>query len=209
MFVEGTLRWQVTEDCPFDLLVALCLRDLAELHVGAPELPRVVPSAVRVHHGQGIARLVRADPLVGDRTVLAEQWEGWWQRIVPRLARPDVSELQPPHFAAFDRTLALQDLIIELYDDAAAWARERQAEYTAQSEREHAQRSRDIVEVVHEREHLLHRQAGSFRLDLSVLPVAQKAAWIVGPDSVVVASSLRADSAAFRAWLRALVTALV
>lgn len=209
MFVEGTLRWQVTEDCPYDLLVALCLRDLAGMHVGTPELPRVVPGVARVHQGQGIARMVRSDPLRGDRSELARQWESWWQRIVPRLARPLVSDLQPPHFAAFDRTLALQDLIIELYEDAAAWADAQLAEYTVQAERDHAQRSRDIVEVVHEREHLMHRQSGSFRLDLAVLPVAEKGAWIVGPDAVVVSSSLREDSPAFRAWLRALVTALV
>ena len=60
-----------------------------------------------------------------------------------------------------------------------------------------------------EREHELRRQAGYFRLDLDVLPLAEKGAWIVGPHTVVVSATLRDDSQALRAWLRPLVTALV
>ena len=47
MFVEGTLRWQVTEDCPWDLLMALAVRELAGLDgLGEPRLPALVPSPV-------------------------------------------------------------------------------------------------------------------------------------------------------------------
>ncbi|ERK69858.1 hypothetical protein N136_03810, partial [Leifsonia aquatica ATCC 14665] len=49
MFVEGTLRWQVTEDCPWDLLMALAIRDLAGLAAaGEPPLPRLAPALAPV-----------------------------------------------------------------------------------------------------------------------------------------------------------------
>ena len=67
----------------------------------------------------------------------------------------------------------------------------------------------DIVDIVREREHELRRQAGSFRLDIEALPLAEPGAWVVGPDTVVVSWSLRDDHAAFREWFEPLVAALV
>ena len=55
----------------------------------------------------------------------------------------------------------------------------------------------------------LRRQAGSFRLDIEALPLAEPGAWVVGPDTVVVSWSLRDDHAAFREWFEPLVAALV
>jgi hypothetical protein len=74
---------------------------------------------------------------------------------------------------------------------------------------EHAKRSADIVDVVRDREHELRRQAGYFRLDIAVLPLAEPGAWIVGPNSIVISQSMRENSAAFRAWFRPIVEALV
>ncbi len=62
MFVEGTLRWQVTEDCPWDLLMALALRDLAGLtEVERPPIPRVFP-ACRARHAPGFGVAAASAP---------------------------------------------------------------------------------------------------------------------------------------------------
>lgn len=208
MFVEGTLRWQVTEDCPWDLLIALALRDLVGLdNTREPALPRVSPAVVPALHGApersgGAATLAAKE-------VLETQWRALFERAADREHRPIGPLLQPPHFAALDRAIELQDVVLAQHETAAAWARERRAEYARASIEHHASRAADIVDVVHEREHDLRRQAGYFRLDIDVLPLAERGAWIVGPHTVVVSTSLRDDSAAFRDWFRPLVAALV
>ncbi|MGN6125996.1 MAG: hypothetical protein ACTHON_05485 [Humibacter sp.] len=220
MLVEGTLRWRVTEDCPLDLLVALCLRDLAGLDgVGDPPLPPVVPAVQRepaVHRLLAVAPRQPSPSAVGaqigdESPTLADEWTRWWRRSVVRMnAVASWSTLfVPPHFAAFDRELELQDLVIARFADAVAWSNARRAEYLADDLAHHADYSAEIVDVVRTREHELRRQAGSFRLDIEALPLAEKGAWVVGPDTVVISWSLRDDRAAFREWFEPLVAALV
>lgn len=208
MFVEGTLRWQVTEDCPWDLLVALALRDLAGIDSGGSHpLPPVTPELVPVlHGGDGGGRPGAMPPTAA---VLSAQWDALFDAVADREHRPPTALLQPPHFAVLDRALELQDFVLAHHDAAARWAAGRRAEYARISQQQHARRAADIVDVVHEREHDLRRQAGYFRLDIDVLPLAERGAWIVGPHTVVVSTSLRDDSEAFRAWFRPLVAALV
>ncbi|MDR6970293.1 hypothetical protein [Leifsonia shinshuensis] len=231
MFVEGTLRWQVTEDCPWDLLMALAVRDLAGLSDRVrPTLPALDPAvspALRPQRTGGPDRRMRTRPVPlggparsqphGDEPAegtdasdpLARQWQAWFEVAADRHRRLTAPLLQPPHFEAFDRAIDLQDAIITHYDAAAGWAAERHAEYVRSSAQNHAQRAADIVDVVHEREHELRRQAGYFRLDIDVLPLAEKGAWIVGPHTVAISATMRDDSVAFRDWLRPLVAALV
>ncbi|MHA7986819.1 hypothetical protein ACX9R5_13555 [Rathayibacter sp. CAU 1779] len=227
MLIEGTLRWRVTEDCPWDLLMALCLRDLAGLDgVGDPPLPAVVPA---VQHQPAADRMLAIAPLHRERpgstggspldvpfgdertSALGEEWTRWWRRAVVRMnaVASWSTSFVPPHFAAFDRELELQDLVIERFADAVAWSNARRAEYLADDLRHHDEYSADIVEVVREREHELRRQAGSFRLDIEALPLAEPGAWVVGPDTVVISWSLRDDHRAFRDWFEPLVAALV
>ena len=216
MLIEGTLRWRVTEDCPLDLLVALCLRDLAGLDgAGDPPLPEVIPTVQRLPVADRV--LVMAPGAEHGRddvrtpSALGEEWTRWWRRSVVRMnAVASWSTLfVPPHFPAFDRELELQDLVIERFQDAVAWANERRAEYLADDIGHHLEYSADIVDIVRTREHELRRQAGSFRLDIEALPLAEKGAWVVGPDTVVISWSLRDDHEAFRAWFAPLVAALV
>jgi len=211
MFVEGTLRWQVTEDCPWDLLMALSLRDLGGLNtLSSPRIPLVNPPAQLVRRAAGgvvISRPPVTSPV--EREALQLQWTQWWNTIVRRELRPLITGLRPPHFAEFDRQLELQDLIIQHYDAAVAWTAARHDEYAQTSVEQHAIRASDIVDVVRDREHELRRQAGYFRLDIAVLPLAEPGAWIVGPNAVVVSQSLRDDSASFREWFRPFVEALV
>jgi hypothetical protein len=234
MFVEGTLRWQVTEDCPWDLLMALALRDLGRVEpTGPTTIPRVSPAVAPVlraatgtlpaQRGSVHPGAERADAETGaDRPgaerpaadqgtgiSLEQQWLAWFELTVDRERRPITSLLHPPHFEAFDRAIELQDLVMAHYEEALAWTRERHAEYARTSVEQHARRAADIVDVVRDREHVLRRQAGYFRLDLYVLPLAEPGAWIVGPHTVIVSTTLRDDSASFRAWFTPVVAALV
>jgi hypothetical protein len=223
MFVEGTLRWQVTEDCPWDLLMALAIRDLVGLGtVGDPDLPKLHPEVTRALQSrsrqasarpprrtrtEGPARIASGEHPAHD--ALTQQWQAWFEVAADRHRRLAAPLLRPPHFEAFDRAIELQDAVLANYDAAAGWARQRHEEYVSASVEHHARRAADIVDVVREREHELRRQAGYFRLDIDVLPLAETGAWIVGPHTVVVSASMRDDSEAFRGWLRPLVAALV
>jgi len=220
MFVEGTLRWQVTEDCPWDLLMALALRELGHLEtVAAPTLPRLSPAVAPVlHPATGALPVQRRVPSTTDATttdatdaavLLERQWSAFFELTIDRERRPIASLLRPPHFEALDRAIELQDLVMAHYDEAAAWTRERHAEYARTSVEQHARRASAIVDVVHEREYALRRQAGYFRLDLYVLPLAERGAWIVGPHTVTLSTTLRDDPDAFRDWFTPVVAALV
>jgi hypothetical protein len=219
MFVEGTLRWQVTEDCPWDLLMALALRDLGHLEgIGASVIPPLLPAVATVHAATGTLPVQQPNPYptvpqnspsASAPNMLEQQWQAWFELTVDREHRPIVSILRPPHFEAFDRAIELQDLVMEHYEEALNWTRERHAEYARTSVEQHARRAADIVDVVREREHELRRQAGYFRLDIYVLPLAGTGAWIVGPHTVVVSTSMRDDPGAFREWFTPVVAALV
>ncbi|WP_166983465.1 hypothetical protein [Paramicrobacterium fandaimingii] len=197
MLVEGTIRWQATEDCPWDLLLALALRDLAGLeNTCAPDLPRAIPDVGSI------------DVSDIDAAPLAAQWRGWWAGIVPLETRPFISEVRPPHFATFDRALELQEAMYRGYDRAIEWARLRRFEYLKAVEvREHP--LADVYGLVQKRQFELRRQATSFRLDLAVLPLAESGAWVVAPDTIVVSETLRDDAKSFTEWLLPLVVALV
>lgn len=209
MFVEGTLRWQVTEDCPWDLLMALCLRDLGGLTDLGDQLPPVIPAVQRAEGGGARRRSLVHHSVQTDADELRVQWSNWWHRTLIRESRPIVSMLRPPHFTVFDRELELQDLVEEYYEDALAWTSDRRDEYITFSTSARARQAMDIVDVVRDREHVLRRQAGSFRLDMYVMPLAEKGAWIVAPQTIVVSQSLRNDAAAFRQWFTPIVHVLV
>ncbi len=197
MLVEGSIRWQITEDCPRDLLLALALRDLAGLSDECEEqVPPVIPEPAGV------------DQPDIDRAALAAQWRGWWAGIVRRETRPFISQVRPPHFEVFDRALELQDLVYACYDTVTAWVEDRHAEYLA-AVKARGQPLGDAYRLVQRRQFELRRQTSSFRLDLEVLPLAEPGAWVVAPDTVIISESLRDDPEAFREWLKPVVIALV
>jgi hypothetical protein len=171
------------------------------------------PVARAMHPASGTHPLqsptVQSQASTPDRGALADQWRAWWEFSLQRERRPIVTQLKPPHFEVFDRAIELQDLVTEHYEEAFAWTTERHAEYAQLSLLQHSRRAADIVDVVRDREHELRRQAGYFRLDIYVMPLAEPGAWIVAPHTVVVSTSLRDDSAAFRDWFAPVVSALV
>jgi hypothetical protein len=232
MLVEGTIRWQVTEDCPWDVLLALALRDLAGLTGECAEtIPPVHPAPVPIagrrrptesgrHSSERLDGGDRARPefedgsrpgadLDGiDRVALAAQWRGWWAGIILRETRPFMSPVRPPHFEVFDRALELQELLYRHYDAAMRWSIDRHAEYE-RSVRQRGSSLPAIYRLVQRRQLQLRRQSNSFRVDLTVLPLAQYGGWVVAPDTIVVSASLRDDPNAFQAWFEPIVEALV
>lgn len=204
MLVEGTIRWQVTEDCPWDVLLALALRDLAGLAGECAEtIPPVHPAPVPVPAALADGALEGID-----RVALAAQWRGWWAGIILRETRPFMSPVRPPHFEVFDRALELQELLYRHYDAAMRWSIDRHAEYE-RSVRQRGSSLPAIYRLVQRRQLQLRRQSNSFRVDLTVLPLSHYGGWVVAPDTIVVSSSLRDDPEAFQAWFEPIVEALV
>jgi hypothetical protein len=242
MLVEGTIRWQVTEDCPWDVLLALALRDLAGLtgecaETIPPVHPAPVPTMGRrrptesgrqssepLNGGDGAGSELEAGSRPGadldggsrpgadldgiDRVALAAQWRGWWAGIILRETRPFMSPVRPPNFEVFDRALELQELLYRHYDAAMRWSIDRHAEYE-RSVRQRGSSLPAIYRLVQRRQLQLRRQSNSFRVDLTVLPLAQYGGWVVAPDTIVVSASLRDDPDAFQAWFEPIVEALV
>jgi len=198
MLVEGTIRWQVTEDAPLVLMLALAFRRMAGLGARCvSQLPTIAPEPDRVD-------------LTGlDVDALATQFDGWWTGITRRDTRQFVAEVHPPHFEAFDRALELQEFAYRAYDEAHCWAVDRVREYERALAARAPSRLTDVYELIRERQFELRRQSSSFRLDLEVLPIAEAGAWVVAPDTIVVSESLREDRDAFREWLRPLIHGLV
>src|ERR1700712_871923 len=103
MFVEGTLRWQVTEDCPWDLLMALALRELGRLEgAAAPAIPRLASTVVPILQGAtGVLPVqtgsVPAIDAIDSRALLERQWSAFFELTVDRERRPILSLLKPPH----------------------------------------------------------------------------------------------------------------
>lgn len=205
--------WQVTEDSPTDLLIALYLRDVAGLlPAGDPQLPPIEPAfaprPVLSAHG-ALAQRPSVDPLPQERfDALRTEWEAWWRRLVLPADRPKQWELEPPEFTPFARSPELRQLLRERFPDARLWAGRRHEEFVeAAVERIH-RGDHDINAVVVACQRELGRRAEPFHLDVIVLPVAEPDIWIIGPSSVVVSTRLRNDSPAFRDAVAPLVHAL-
>jgi hypothetical protein len=209
--------WQVTEDSPTDLLIALYLRDAAGLlPAGDPLLPPIDPAfapqavfAPQPAPQPALAPRPSAETLPQDRfDALRTQWEAWWRRLVRPVRYPKLWDLEPPGFDAFADSPELRQLLRERFREARKWAGRRHEEFgTAAVERIH-HGDHDVNAVVVACESELGRRAEPFHLEVLVLPVAERDVWIIGPSSIVVSTRLRDDSPAFREAIAPLVHAL-
>jgi hypothetical protein len=198
MLVEGTIRWQVVEDAPWDLLVLLCLRDMTGIAgMLTDPLPPVDPLP---------RREPERDP--GSASELALQWQATWDRHVAQLRPSTARDFTPPHFPAFDRALEMQDALWRGFEAADRWALDRMREH-AVAERRRGAKAPVLAQLVLDREQEIHRRTTSFRLDLLVLPVAGRGGWVVGPGTVAVSAALRSDDEAFRRWMVPVIASLV
>lgn len=194
--------WQVTEDSPTDVLIALYLRDAAGLTpTGVPSLP-AIDSAVAP------TPLDRREHSPERLDVLRAEWTDWWHRLTTPTPTPRLWELEPPHFSAFDGAPELRALLVDGFGPARRWAGARHEEFGDSSVERIRRGEHDINSVVVACERVLGRKAEPFHLVLDVLPLAERGTWIIGPSRLVVSTSLRSDSGAFRETMAPIIHAL-
>ncbi len=183
MHLVGERRWAIQVDQPQPLLVALYARDAASLH---PAIEPAVPPA-------NPAVLERDFPDL-NRVAAAEQWAIWWENLL--YGTDDFGEYLPPDFPGLFDSPQLRRILGATFDDAVAWAWERTAEHQA--------RGLDgAIEsaAVHELQVRRGRTVQPFTLRITELPVDAVDGWWVEETHMIVASALRADPDAYRAWL--------
>jgi hypothetical protein len=205
--------WQVTEDSPTDLLIALYLRDAAGLlPAGEPMLPPIdpafAPQAVFAPQPVATSRPSADTPGQDRFDALRTQWEAWWRRLVRPARFPKLWDLEPPEFEAFADSPELRQLLRERFREARKWAGRRHEEFGIEAVERIHRGEHDVNAVVLACESELGRRVEPFHLDVVVLPVAERDIWIIGPSSIVVSTRLRDDSAAFREAITPLVHAL-
>ncbi len=192
--------WRVAEDAPTDLLIALYLRDAAGL-APAGSLPAIEPSVAPPFSD-------RYEPAPGRIDALHAEWTAWWQRLLAPADRPKFWNLEPPTFDEFEHEPELRQLLMARFQVARRWAGTQHEAFGDASVLRIQQGEYDINGVVVACERSLGRKAEAFALDLAVLPLAERGIWIVGPNRLVVTTSLRADSGAFREAMAPIIAAV-
>lgn len=187
MSPAGSPSWLIRIQSPYNLLIGLYVRDAAGLCPPSwAGLPRLDPAVE-----------VRAElaPLVGPEA--SEQWARWWQGELARQEGPERGFFAPD--AAFGDGLDLDALVRACLDDARRWASARSREEAdAHQHGTYPDAEGDLVRTV---EAEVGRKARPFELEVTELPVAGAFGRRVRPGHVLVSRSLRADAAAYRAWL--------
>ncbi|GER21793.1 hypothetical protein NCCP1664_02900 [Zafaria cholistanensis] len=203
--------WQVAAGMHGQMLLALYLRDLAQINpVGHPVLcpldPPVKPAAAAEIGPHAAAEL-------------RQEWQRWWHRLLrsdgnlgssaAAQAQELAGALDAPAFGRFNDSPTLQHLLRAHYGAAFDWTRERLEEYRGNGAVP-ATRGRDLVErMIQDRELEVDRAAPPFRLALLELPLAEPRAWFVEPATVILSRDLPRDEGLFRSYLQPVVDLLV
>ncbi|MEL5991342.1 zinc-binding alcohol dehydrogenase [Microbacterium phosphatis] len=180
-----TPEWHVREECGRSVLVALYLRQaLGVRHPG--ELPQL--------------RDVERGPEPSDE--LEAQWRRYWEMTVEPEANLSPAPLElvegfGTHVALPATSAALRDAAAPHAPTALAYAAEAAVRY----DRTH-RTYRGYAGAVVEFERRSGRRAHDFRLDVQVLPLAQRGVWWIGALTVAVSDTLRGDVAAFDAAMQ-------
>jgi hypothetical protein len=203
MHLTGGPGWRVTADTSGHMLLALYLRDVADLEgAGSPAVSPVLPAVRTADPRQLTAH-------VGGPSALRGEWEEWWEDLVRE--RPgNATKLAPPSFPAFANSPALQRLLQAHFGAAMSWSRARMAEYgKLAQEREAKGKSELVHELVQDREMELGRAARSFELKLIELPLCEPRAWFVEPDRILMSQTLMDDESTFRSYVQPIVELMV
>jgi len=188
--------WEMSQDEPSPLVVALYVRDVTGLSPSAePVLPPLDPP-------------VPAEQVDGDVEVASEQWDQWWRRAWPGTLE-SLLELSEPGLPAFADEPELQALLLRFLPEARAWSDARAEELSDLTLRQYKSGD-DLVlcHLVREIERDMRRRAAPFKLRIVELPLAGKTGWVVSADQVIVTHALLADPQALRAWMHPVVAAV-
>jgi hypothetical protein len=228
MFDGRHRSWQLREDEPEDLHLALLVREMFGLAVaGSPGRLRDAPHPVT------------ALPL-DQQVAVAREWAAWWAALLaahratsgrepdgwsPEQAfapRPAVDG--PPGFIGLEAGSALRQLVVRVWEDEFPdwWEREpHPATHEADSLAPAAGVRGDLLtvmltasraglatDVVRGLERDMHRPLGPFKLTIDVLAVHGDTATLVVPSYALVPVGLYADATRYPAWLRQAIAAL-
>jgi hypothetical protein len=183
------------------MLLALYVRDLAGIeHPGSPEIAPLAP-VVKPHAAGEVSGYRAAE--------LRQEWQDWWHRILHQDPAVD-GMFSPPGFPYFADSPTLQRILRAHYGSALSWSRERQAEYTQVSSEHHASgRRRLLEEMIIERALELDRAPRTMHLKMVELPLAQRRAWFVDPDTVILSQDLPRDAELYRSFLEPVIRFLL
>lgn len=193
--------WKVSAHTHGQMLLALYVRDLAGIeHTGSPEVAPLAPP-VKPHAAAEVSGYRAAE--------LRQEWQDWWHRIVRRDPTVD-GTFSPPGFPYFADSPTLQRILRAHYGSALSWSRERQSEYTQVSSEHHASgRRRLLEEMLTERALELERAPRPMHLKMVELPLAERRAWFVDPDTVILSQDLPRDAELYRSFLEPVIRFLL
>ncbi|MFL4474710.1 hypothetical protein ACIPVK_11990 [Paeniglutamicibacter sp. MACA_103] len=198
MVLESGSGWKVSADIDKEMLLALYFRDLAAIEpVGAMSLaplsPRVKPAA---------ARELALDA-AGE---LRQEWQSWWERILSD-SQPTIDSDAEPDFACFSDSPSLQHLLRAHYGNAYTWTQNRMGEYRAYCLDNTKERLELLARLFAERE-LEGRNVEDLHLKLVELPLSERRAWFVEPNTVILSQELMRDATLFRSYLQPIIDLL-
>jgi len=180
--------WRLVVDQPKQLVIALHVRDAAQLGPSrTPTIPALTPLVPPSLNG-----------FTDHRARATAEWELWWDALVTATGThaPESDPLLPP-----ESSLTHLRVLVDLdYDVAVEWAGRRKAEFISGV----TTALRNAPNVEHAVGPRLGAMLGhDYTLRVSVLPVAGVFGQRLRPLHVLVSSLLRADRARYAAWLLA------
>ena len=198
MVLESGSGWKVTADIDKEMLLALYFRDLAAIEpVGAtflaPLSPRVKPAAAR-------------ELAVHTAGELRQEWQSWWERILSD-EHPTIDIDAEPDFEGFSDSPSLQHLLRAHYGNAYTWTQNRLGEYQESCQDHTKERLALVAQLFAERE-LEGKNVSDLHLKLVELPLAERRAWFVEPDTVILSQDLMRDATLFRSYLQPIIDML-
>lgn len=195
MVLESGSGWKVSADIDEEMLLALYIRDLAGIEpLGASSLaplsPRVKP----------VAAHEMTDNAAGE---LRQEWQGWWERILAN-GRPSIDVHAEPDFAGFSDSPTLQHLLRAHYGNAYTWTQNRLGEYKEFCLDNTKERLALLAHIFAERE-LEGKNIDDLHLKLVELPLSERRAWFVEPNTVILSQELMRDATLFRSYLQPII----
>ncbi|WP_411733751.1 hypothetical protein [Paeniglutamicibacter sp.] len=195
MVLESGSGWKVSADIDKEMLLALYIRDLAAIEpLGATSLaplsPRVKPAAARELDGNAAGEL-------------RQEWQSWWEGILAN-GRQSIDIHEEPDFADFSDSPSLQHLLRAHYGNAYTWTQNRLGEYQDYCQDNTKERLELLAHIFDERE-LEGKNVEDLHLKLVELPLAERRAWFVEPDMVILSQELMRDATLFRSYLQPII----
>jgi hypothetical protein len=195
MVLESGSGWKVSADIDKEMLLALYIRDLAAIEPPgalclAPLSPKVKPAAARELDGNAAGEL-------------RQEWQSWWERILANnTSAIDIHE--EPDFSEFSDSPSLQHLLRAHYGNAYTWTQTRLGEYRDYCQDNTKERLTLVSHLFAERE-LEGTILEDLHLKLIELPLAERRAWFVEPDTVILSQELMQDATLFRSYLQPII----